>query len=57
MQQPITAVMLLSVEMILMKVKELDRLASVIGYLVIGNERNHRLSGGFAKSAQAMEML
>ena len=57
MQQSISAVMLLSVETILIIGKELDRLASVIGYLVIGNERNHRLSGGFAKSAQAMEML
>ena len=57
MQQPIAAMMLLLVETILMKGKELDLLASVIGYLVIGNERNPRLSGGFATSAQAMEML
>ena len=39
MQQPIPAVMLLSVETILMKGKELDRFASVIGYPVIGNEK------------------
>ena len=57
MQQPIPAVMLLSVETILMKGYEFDRVASVIGYLVIGNESNPRLSGGFATSAQAMEML
>ena len=57
MQQPIPAVMLLSVETILMNDKELDRLASVIGYLVVGNERNPRLSGSFATSAQEIEML
>ena len=57
MQQSIPEVMLLSVETILMKGNELDRVASVIGYLVIGNGRNPRLSGGFATSAQAMEML
>ena len=53
MQQPITAVMLLSVEMILMKVKELDRLASVIGYIVIGNERNPLLNAGFDTSSSS----
>ena len=57
MQKSIPAAMQLLVETILMKGKELDRVASVIGYLVIGNGRNPQLSGGFATSAQAMEML